>query len=173
MKIRLSGDETRRLQALVDHHDELTGIDQAVRFCIEVVTDRVYEGTRSDREAWDRKRTEDWEKRKAAAKQPVRRPRVRNRGEMIAPAAHTPRRDSVRELVEDYIHNPARPTDAQRAGLERRDEAARDAANYVHNPAPPTDAQRAGLERRDEAEREAAAARDADKADKDGEGRRE
>ena len=173
MKIRLSGDETRRLRALVDNHDELTGIDQAVRFCIELVTDKIYKDTKSDREAWDRRRTEEWAKKKAAAKQPVRRARPRNRSEMIAPAAYTPRRDSVRELVEKYVHDPAPPTDAQRAGLERRDEAARDAANYVHNPAPPTDAQRAGLERRDEAAREEAAARDAAKADKDGEGARE
>ena len=172
MKIRLSGEQIRRLNALVAAHpDELRGLDDAVRVCIESVTNRVYEGAADEKAAFDRQRTEAWEDRKRRATKPVRRPRRRSKPEEgPRPVPRAPRPDLVRELarkISTYEHNPAKPNKAQLEGLARLRDGASSSSSSANDENSP--AAKAA------AKAEAKAAREAAKAakDKGGEGARE
>lgn len=116
MKIRLSGDQVRRLNALVDAHPQLGGIEAAHRYCIEVVTHELIRDDAEAQERWNAERAAAWAERKAkATKRPSRRVGPQRRQPEIVAPSRAPRPDPVRELVL-YKHGerartkPAAPT---------------------------------------------------------------
>ncbi len=105
MKARLSGDNVRRLNALVEasrrevarfyeHHDEdddfpgpvIRNVEDALQYCIAAATREVYEDQAEDNDAYQAARTAAWEaKKEASAQNPSRPGRQRVRPVPTAP----------------------------------------------------------------------------------------